>query len=347
MNLQKITGLIGRDELVKKVLKEIRMKRHIVLTGKIGAGKSAILEAVARSVERRADERRQLDPIASDIELSTTDQRQQGAHEGQERRQARQLTMIYLWDHQTKGQFITIARRLLAVGILPPEALDLPEKYHDMEPHLIPWAKIKRNVTRLSIRDLSKAIIPAIHAHEGRIIIFVDDITSLTPTMQAFWLAIMDKAQVIAAANEKRRNLAKMWWQMKEIEVPSLDPEVSRELVQDYIRKQGVMIEAPDLYTAHLVKQSGGNPQALADMLTDSAKERVVDKRKIREMRHAAGIKYVDFTPFMVVGVASIIGTRYLAIGLGDRALYIFAGMLAALVLSARVFLFRGAGKAS
>jgi hypothetical protein len=69
-------------------------------------------------------------------------------------------------------------------------------------------------------------------------------------------------------------------------------------------------------------------------MLADSAKERVVDKRKIREMRHAAGVRYLDFTPVMIVALASVVGARYLAIGTGDTELYIFAGMLAAVVIS-------------
>lgn len=97
----------------------------------------------------------------------------------------------------------------------------------------------------------------------------------------------------------------------------------------------------------HLVQQANGNPQALADLLADASKERVVNKQRIREMRHAAGVKYLDFTPVMIVALASIVGTRYLAMGTGDTELYIFAGMLAAVVISVRVFLFRGAGKAN
>ncbi|MFO7639901.1 MAG: hypothetical protein R6X17_01100 [Candidatus Competibacteraceae bacterium] len=64
-------------------------------------------------------------------------------------------------------------------------------------------------------------------------------------------------------------------------------------------------------------------------------------------MRHAAGIQYLDFSPVLLVSLAAIVGARYLAIGTGDTALYVFAGMLAAVVLSVRVFLVRGAGKAN
>ena len=44
----------------------------------------------------------------------------------------------------------------------------------------------------------------------------------------------------------------------------------------------------------------------------------------------------------MIIALASVVGARYLAIGAGDTELYIFAGMLAAVVISIRVFLFRG-----
>ena len=64
-------------------------------------------------------------------------------------------------------------------------------------------------------------------------------------------------------------------------------------------------------------------------------------------VRHAAGMRYFDFTPVMIVALASVVGARYLAIGTGDTELYIFAGMVAAVVISLRVFLFKGAGKAN
>lgn len=109
----------------------------------------------------------------------------------------------------------------------------------------------------------------------------------------------------------------------------------------------GMPIESPGPFVGYVVEQSGGNPQAIADLLADSSKERLVDKRKIREMCHAAGVRYLDFTPAMIVALASVVGARYLAIGTGDTELYVFAGMLAVVVISLRVFLFRGAGKAN
>ena len=158
------------------------------------------------------------------------------------------------------------------------------------------------------MRDLTAAIIPALHDHPGRVLIAVDDLTHLTPTLVAFWLAVFDAAQVLGGANQKKSNLAKLWWKMTEIEIPPLAPEAMRDIVQTYIARQGMLIEAPGLFVGHVVQQSGGNPQAIADLLEDSSKERLVDKQRIRELRHAAGVRYFDFTPVLIVALASVVG---------------------------------------
>ena len=67
----------------------------------------------------------------------------------------------------------------------------------------------------------------------------------------------------------------------------------------------------------------------------------------MRALHHATGVCYLDFTPAMIVALASSVGARDLAIGAGDTERYLFAGMPAAAVISLRVFLFRGAGKAN
>lgn len=343
--MKDVTGLVGRDDLVEKAAQEFRKGRHIILTGEAGSGKSAVLEGVLERVERRRDERQKIDS-ESDV-LPDEEEKQRILKEFGERRKVRTQTLVFVVDHQPKGQFISIARRLLEVGILPPESLDLSEKFQNMSPAEIQWSDIKRQVNRLSIRDLTGAIVPAIHDHDGKIYIAVDDLTDTTPTLVAFWLAILEKAQLIGCASQKKKNLSRLWWKLTEIEVPPLPAEAATAIVRTYVQKTGMLIEAPELFFSHVVAQSGGNPQAIADMLTDSGKERVVDKRKIREMKHAAGVRYLDFTPVMIIAGAGIVGARYVAMGMGDTALYVLAGLGAALFMALRVFLARGAGKAN
>lgn len=310
--MKAITGLVGREALVEQIAREARKGRHLLLTGPPGIGKSAVLEAVIDRLLPR-----------------------------------QQRIVIQVSEHQAKGQFLEIARGLLESGLLKPSALELGASLDALDPARLEWAKLRRLVNRLSIRDLTAAIVPALHTQQHRVLIAIDDLTAVTPTLVAFWLAILEAAQLLACASAKRPNLARLWWKLAEIEIPPLPPEHARAIAQHHLRQSGTLVESPPLFIAHVVQQANGNPQALADLLADASKERVVNKARIREMKHAAGVRYLDFTPVMIVALASVVGARYLAIGTGDTELYIFAGMLAAVVISVRVFLFKGAGKAN
>ena len=310
--MKRITGLIGRDDLVEQITREARKGRHLILTGPVGMGKSAVLEAVIERLLLRQNR-----------------------------------TVIPVGEHQAKGQFLELARGLLESGLLKPSALELDERLDALDPAALEWVKLKRPVSRLSIRDLCAVMVPALHQQRGRVVIAVDDLTHVTPTLVAFWLAVCDAAQLIACASAKKANVAKLWWKLAEMEIPPLTPDHARTLAQTYLQQTGTLVDSPPLFIAQVVQQANGNPQALADLLADASKERRVDTRKIREMKHAAGVRYLDFTPVMIVALAASGGARYLAMGTGDTELYVFAGMAAAFVVSIRVFLFRGAGKAN
>jgi energy-coupling factor transporter ATP-binding protein EcfA2 len=307
--MDEIVGLIGRDELVADLAAEIRKSKHVILTGPVGIGKSAVLKAA-------------LEQVGGKLEL-----------------------LIRLHDHQAKGQFVDMARQMLALGLIGPAELDLPAEFHATPPAQIDWKAIRNRVNRMSMRDLTQAIIPALAKSESKPVIAVDDLTSLTPTQMAFWLAIFDHAQVIGCASEKKARVRKLWWKMKEIAVKPLPPNVIRDIVRKYIEAKGVLIESPDLYISHVVKQSGGVPQAIHDMLDESGKERIIDKRKVREMRHEAGVQYLDFTPMVMILGALIVSMRYVGMGTGDKTLYILGGMGAALFLTLRFFIFKGVGR--
>ena len=307
--MDKIVGLQGRDDLVTDLVTEIRKGKHVILTGSVGVGKSAVLRAA-------------LDKVSDKVEL-----------------------LIRLYDHQAKGQFVEMARQMLELGLVSAKELELPVKFHDMAAKDIDWREIKSQVNRLCMRDLTLAIIPALARAPTKPVIAVDDLTSLTPTQMAFWLAIFDHAQVIGCASEKKARVRKLWWKMKELVVKPLPQAVIRDIVKKYIIAKGVLVESPELYISHVVKQSGGIPQAIYDMLDESGKERIIDKRKVRAMRHEAGVSYLDFTPMVMILGALIVSMRYIGMGTGDKTLYIMGGMGAALFLTLRFFIFKGVGR--
>ncbi|MCP5452272.1 MAG: ATP-binding protein, partial [Gammaproteobacteria bacterium] len=187
--MKAITGLVGREALVEQIAREARKGRHLLLTGPPGIGKSAVLEAVIDRLLPR-----------------------------------QQRIVIQVSEHQAKGQFLEIARGLLESGLLKPSALELGASLDALDPARLEWAKLRRLVNRLSIRDLTAAIVPALHTQQHRVLIAIDDLTAVTPTLVAFWLAILEAAQLLACASAKRPNLARLWWKLAEIEIPPLPP---------------------------------------------------------------------------------------------------------------------------
>ena len=97
--MKAITGLIGRDALIETVAREARKGHHLLLTGPVGIGKSAVLDAALDRLLLR-----------------------------------QQRTVLHLSEHQAKGQFLELARGLLESGLLKPSALDLDAGLDAVDP---------------------------------------------------------------------------------------------------------------------------------------------------------------------------------------------------------------------
>ena len=106
--MDKIVGLIGRDEVVEDLVAEIRKGKHVILTGAVGIGKSAVLRAA-------------LEQVSSKVGL-----------------------IIRLHDHQAKGQFVEMSRQMLEFDLMTSKELDLPAKFHGVSGAEIDWVEIKR-----------------------------------------------------------------------------------------------------------------------------------------------------------------------------------------------------------
>jgi len=52
--MDEIVGLLGRDDLVAELVTEIRKGKHVILTGPVGIGKSAVLKAALVKVAAHA-----------------------------------------------------------------------------------------------------------------------------------------------------------------------------------------------------------------------------------------------------------------------------------------------------
>jgi|WetSurSiteA1Bulk_404760.scaffolds.fasta_scaffold221713_1 MoxR-like ATPase len=49
-------ALVGREELIAEVVREIRKGKHVVFTSSVGIGKSAVMRAALKQIEPRPSE---------------------------------------------------------------------------------------------------------------------------------------------------------------------------------------------------------------------------------------------------------------------------------------------------
>ena len=124
------------------------------------------------------------------------------------------------------------------------------------------------------------------------------------------------------------------------IELPPLGRDAVRRLLWSLVARD--QVADPAMLEAAVLAQAGGNPYAVVELVKQVAGRADVSRQAIRDLHHAAGVRYFDLTPVILVVGAGIIATRFVALGLDDRDLYIIAGCLGAFFVVARYLLFRG-----
>jgi len=96
--------------------------------------------------------------------------------------------------------------------------------------------------------------------------------------------------------------------------------------------------------THHPVKSRvnrGGVPAAIRGMLEAASAEAEVTRSTVRAFMHRAGVRYMDMTPTLVLGLMAVVAGRYIASGTNSNELYILSGIGIALFIGVRLLMFK------
>lgn len=61
----------------------------------------------------------------------------------------------------------------------------------------------------------------------------------------------------------------------------------------------------------------------------------------MRAFTHRAGVRYMDMTPTLILGLMLVMAGRYIASGINSNELYILSGVGIALFLGLRLLMYR------
>src|SRR4029453_2659251 len=133
----------------------------------------------------------------------------------------------------------------------------------------------------------------------------------------------VEGAVVLGSARDCRQGLRKLWWAFERLDLPPLAREDARALLWSTVDR--ARISDPALFEATVLEQAAGNPHAIVEMARQVPAEGPVALDAIRALQHGAGLRYLDLTPVLLLVAAGLVAARFVALGLGDRDLYILA----------------------
>jgi energy-coupling factor transporter ATP-binding protein EcfA2 len=303
--------MVGREELLDTLRRQVKKGRHVLLVGAPGIGKSTLVRALV------------------------THAQQQG-----------QRALYVAHASPAKPMLVEIARQLHEqYHALPYAQIPRGKNAAEKAPADLTWEEIYRSINRMQIRELASLLLEVLT--QERYLLGLDALEHVTPTQKAILLLLFANVQVIGATAKKGSGqLARLWWSFKVVDVPPLDDAASLALIEQFLTTHPLLIENPHMFRRHAVKAAGGNPQALVDLLANADKERLVKKQFIREeMHHEAGEHYFDLTPIALLGCCVIMASRFLARGMDSADVYLLASTMSALLLFVRLVLARGTAR--
>jgi len=304
-----ITGFVGRDHELSLGEAALAKGNNLLVTGRAGIGKSAFLHAL---YERLATSR------------------------------------VCLWVPEGNVKAVTyeLARQAHAlIGLSVPEDL-VPQRYRIKlrRSGRVQWEWINRAVTRLPARESIELIARSL---KGRnVLIFVESL-EVPPTQAEFFALLLDEAQIAAAMDDSNRRvrIERLLWRFRDrAELKPLPAAECRAIAEAWLAARPVRFESDRVREAFLraVEQdSGGVPAAIRGMLEAATAEAEVTRATVRAFMHKAGVRYMDMTPTVILGMMLVVAGRYIASGLNNNELYILSGIGIALFLGLRLLMYR------
>jgi hypothetical protein len=230
------------------------------------------------------------------------------------------------------------------ISPIKPALLNLAQLLHQdgaleiegIEARYMEWEDVRKRIAPRRINQLAELVMECMQDQDY--ILILDHLERVTPTMLPHLDTLMGVALVIGAADELRSQAQRLWWAFERIEVPPLAREEARRLLWQVAELDRV--KKPQLFETRVLQQSGGNPLAIITMAA-RARTAALSDREIRGLQHGAGTRYVALTPILLVLGALVVATRFVALGLNDRDLYVLAGLGYASFSILRYFIYR------
>ncbi len=187
-----------------------------------------------------------------------------------------------------------------------------------------------RTVTRLTLPELTALLLRSLAGR--RVLVFIETL-EVPPVQARFYAQLLDAAQVVAAmdSDNRRVRINRLLWRFNAtLELKGLPLEAARALAEQTLHTQPVRFSdsrTRERWLRAVAQESGGNPEAIQRMAEAAAAEDCITPAKARDVGHEAGRRYFDMTPVVMIAMIGFAALRYISRGLGERELWLLAGL--------------------
>jgi len=203
------------------------------------------------------------------------------------------------------------------------------------------WNDLARTLRRLPVAEASDIVIATLR--KATVIVCFDALE--VPAQKAELFArIMGVAQVLAGMDEKNRRvrIEQMLWRFQYvIELKPLPLEVCEQITRNWLAQRPLRFSDSRTrarFIRHVAQDSGGVPAAIRGMLDKAEKEREITPALARSFTHAAGVRYLDMTPVLILMMVVAMAGRYVSRGIGEIEMLVLSGVASALFMGLRFF---------
>jgi AraC-like DNA-binding protein len=172
-------------------------------------------------------------------------------------------------------------------------------------------------------------------AGKSDLLLLIDNLERVKAPEADIFARLLDNFTVVAATSATPERLQQLWYKFRLAPLANLRPETARQMVRHLTAD--LPVDDREMLETRIISLANGLPLAIVGMVRQLRHEPVIDRDAIRGVYHEAGVRYRDWTPFLIILWGVAMASRFIALGTHSFEGYILAGVgMAALMTTVR-----------
>lgn len=204
------------------------------------------------------------------------------------------------------------------------------------------WDGVAGRLARPAVDKITPSVVASLVASD--LVLLLDDFDKPWPRYAAYLKQVFEGTTTVVACTSAHTPRLEPYRRYfgRVLQVPPLTRKEARSLAEQLYEACEVNSPDPQAFLRKAVVLADGSPLALRQILQDAGCEKVVTPEYTQRLEREGPKRFVNMGWLLLVLLSLLVAGRYVALGAGDRDMYVIAGILASLGLVFRVFVFRG-----